>query len=461
MKKLLIAVIMIMVFVSGCGKNQNSNQETNTIENETIDNSEVTEETEKPEIPQDIATTLDSANRFSEGVAWVKYYNPNNNYESNVGILDTEGNIITNDQLIEINELGSDFSGGYSYINFDDGRFVIVDKNGNITAESPEDGTYEIITGGDGVYFVYHPVKGMEVNEDRYGFIDFNGKWLVEPCVNHPLYLKQREKYEMNYYYNGDHIFSSRNDYFDTIGIYDSNTGETLTFEPENMFGNTYLSYDDEENDEPFITSDGTLFFYEYPEFGDYILYTYKDGKLTEIAQSEHHPYYNDGIYWAGDLNNGAFYDLTGNKLLDFSKYKILDYQVDGFYEFYNGIAPVLIDGADEEYYLSYIDMKGEFLFEPIQISHASNDQGHGKGSGTAVLVVIPDEKTFGKYAIIASDGTVSELEEGIDFSEQTASSKIYDVEFCDGYAWCEASKCFVGTNGKRLDTFVKSNGDE
>lgn len=159
---------------------------------------------------------LESTN-FSDGVAWVRYLGAEG---SEIGLIDTSGEITSLSFVYDTDDFGADFSGGYSYINFTDRsdrgktyeQFIIFDKTGTITARSPKYSNYTILAGGDGVFCVQQTLMDMTTNETRYGFMDFSGKWLLEPSANSPMSFNVEGRVKAldtrGFCYHGNHIFT-------------------------------------------------------------------------------------------------------------------------------------------------------------------------------------------------------------------------------------------------------------
>ena len=469
MKKAISFLLLLSLFFSLCACGDGANSVGNTepsivISNQLLDETSSATETEPDETimntdPQKYSVSLSDATPFSDGVAWVKYNDPENNYTESIGLLNVDGEIFSNENLNTWGKFGSDFAEGYSFINYinDDGGFAIVDRHGNVTAQSPDDGTiYTILTGGDGIYFVYQQIRSMTENEDRYGFIDANGKWIIEPTVTNPLYYGYNDigyGDELSYFYLGEHVFSAlmAGYPYDYFTFYNVDTGTLASWQDDEILRMT------DDNGAPFMYSNGLVlnwddsFVASFDTEGQIVLdmELHAKGWGTKV-------FYGDGIFFTGTvgfdnvsiIENGAFYDLNGNKVIDFSEYTVIISDADGFYEFHDGIAAVKILGADGSPYIGFIDMDGEFTCEPIKIAKYSNTAGNGVYSDRALYIA--DSSADGSPSILKSDGSRAEFTVGFGSTKAFESSV-----FIDGYAWNDEYKCFIDTDGQILTTYL------
>lgn len=419
---------------------------------------------------------LENGRDFSDGIAWVRYYDQNAG-EVRMGLLNTNGEIISNDFLSTLgsSEFGSDFSAGYSYVNHYDvsnkvnNAFYIVDKNGNVVVSSPDDGTgYQILAGGDGVFFVCQQILDMKTNEERYGFVDAKGNWIVELTTDNPLkYGFASEKVSkrggaLSYYYLGENSFAALvEDYFDCLAIYNVDTGASQYYDNEDSIDTSPIVLTNHNSNKPFTFSNGLSMVIWH----DSVCSLDKNGELTEIivipgGYDGTQVIYYDGVFLFGDvqfhqtweMRNGIFYDLYGNAVLDMSDYSLAVYgKLDGFYEFHNGLAAVKIVGADGKYYISHIDKSGNFQYEPVAIWHAGNVLGHGKGSGDAMYVILDDGRL--ENYVLQSSGEINKMIDEVKIRSSEASEA--EFTFSCGYAWSKKNCFYVGKDGMVLHTYV------
>lgn len=94
------------------------------------------------------------------------------------------------------------------------------------------------------------------------------------------------------------------------------------------------------------------------------------DGTLTQIASNDWIQYqfhddmeFSDGLIFAKDGSAGAYYNMMGEKVIDFPQYHGKNaYQC---YPFYSGYAAMLLKGADGLVYITAINKNGDLMFEP------------------------------------------------------------------------------------------------
>lgn len=121
---------------------------------------------------------------FSEGRAWVKYYDPNSGFNK-VAIVDKQGCIVWESEPTEASiplREKSVFRDGVAYCLFDGNEqdtYMIFDKDGNVTFTRDYDGNYLILGHGNGMFLVAEHVQNFETNEWIIGAIDKNGTTLI------------------------------------------------------------------------------------------------------------------------------------------------------------------------------------------------------------------------------------------------------------------------------------------
>lgn len=436
-KMLLLTFLITTLVLCACSTKNPSMMESTSATTATSNTDAHTypSETETTEpAPNKYSVQLTDASAFSDGVAWVRYTDPYG--VRRVGLLHTDGNVHPLDVIGPDSYFGSDFSVGYSYVNLAD-TFIIIDDLGSIAVQGPEDGSYEIVAGGDGIYLVHQEAKGFDVNEDRYGFIDVNGNWILEPTTELPL---ADPKHDLpSFSYMGEHIFTSADRGFH-FHMYNVDTGDS------------YYVYDIEETGH-FYNGIGMIADTE-------LVYTINTNfETTELFSSHGDIYYSEGIifrnsqiYKDGDYHDiTRFYDTDGEVLIDLSEYKLCRTNADGnFYRFQNGAAAVCIEGADYEEYITLIDLGGNFLVEPMRYHTVQgfgiNMKPHGTYSD-GMLFVRGEEDAV----ILCSDGTVQSANCGF------GNMHISEIRFSDGYAWYESNDgCwFVNPNGEQLWAYI------
>lgn len=462
-KRIFLAglTLMLVLFFVGCsgGANDTDNP-VESLPDSMATNPEYTvteettiwttvEETTEP-IPEYLYAYLTSAEDFSEGVAWVRFYDPTSDGEEKVGLLHSDDLLIyTSDEIQVAGYGGSEFSGGYGYVN-DADCFYIFDAYGNLTAQSPEDdSSYKIMVGGDGVYFVRQQIRTMDVNEDRYGFITGEGEWLVELTPECPLLTGTIDN-EVQFHYFGEHIFSAYRDVWSStsasrFSFYNADTGVRsqyigcIRYEDDN--GNLLTAYN------------GLIPFQFYDNYcTDWCFYVYNIEKNDFVGyglENYEKIYYHDGIVVEVEDRNWPqpeemnIYTIDGGDdggcdlLLEYSKYTLYMSGTKGFYEFHDGSAAVIVIGADNCRYLGFIDLTGEFLFEPVKLIDYNGYVHFSACKDNMVYASIYDYEGNPLHAIICSDGSLIDAKELFDDENGMYEKPYYDwVSFSEGFAW-------------------------
>lgn len=431
--------------------------------------------------------SLHEGSNFSEGIAWVTYNDPNTG-ERKKGLLKTDGEILSNDYLSNLNsgDYCSKFSMGYSYINHFDysdrtrNSFTIIDGDGNIISTSPKDGTgYQILAGGDGIYYVHQQVLNMTENENLYGFIKADGSWIIKPTRENPLKygLASKEAQagaQLKYYYLGEHVFAVVvDDFFDCLAIYNVDTGASCFYDNAECL-DAYGSKGDTSQivltnhytDEPFMFSNGLSMVILH----DTICSLNTRCEIKELIKIPHgfdgtQVVYHDGIFLYGsvkfnrtwEMHDGAFYDLRGNVIADVSKYNLAVYgDTYGFYEYCDGLAAIKVVGADGKYYVVHIDTSGKPNYEPIAIYSLSGMLGHGNAAGNAMYIKKLDDKGQSNY-VLHSDGETQKIDNSVNVWTGSEKGERTFIFAC-GFAWCEQNLVYIGEDGHVLDTYILSN---
>ena len=488
--KLSLTSVMIIAFFSlllaGCGSSKTdmpsdtSSEYTFEIPEETnpsaINDEPIESEEEK------VLVLLKQAMPFSEGIAWVLYEDPSGNEQ--VGWLHTDGHIdqpFPYDTVAQLKKddpywvgLGSNFSGGYSYVKTGDAfvggasespdSFLILNQKGEITAQSPDDGSsYEILCGGDGVYLVKQSVRNMTINEDRYGFISGDGNWINECTIceaggTHPLSLDvvpgNFDNKNISFSYLGEGIFQaeyhngkSSSMYYHRYGVvlYNAYTKQNFVVD-----SNTTSVFTDSSGGAVGNYSDG---FVPVKSNGELYMLSADFEKKPLTVNSSDAMIYSEGVIFSGDRNysgnrstyltNGKFYHTDGSVLADLSQYELLYEDTYDLYRFSDGYAAIIICGADGGQYLGIIDMDGQFSFEPIKIESLSNWDNAGKfASGVIVCCT-------------AENGI-----QIVDIGGVQTSSAYFEADHVENYVFSEGFACmdsyYIGTDGNVLDVFVK-----
>jgi hypothetical protein len=376
--------------------------------------------------PTEQYVTLADANSFSEGVAWVTYVDEQGTKQK--GLLRTDGTIIRPLSEELMNNSWSDFSSGYSYMSSiynSPVKYYIINKDCEIVAQSPDDGTdYKIECAGDGLFLIKQTIKDMTTNITKYGVMTADGTWVYnleeyELFGTHPLSAEyaRYDSIKAEFTYIGEGVFCATyratnvNSTLDQTVLFNVYTKEKFIIHESShvssnddtkIFGNFY-------NGNTLVKIDG-----EY-----YCLTTNFDMSLLDLDVHEVF-YYSEGALFGGEehrgnggtkLTNAKFYNIDGTLLTDLSQYTLYKSGAYNLYRFTDGYAGVLIKGADDHKYLGIINSNGDFNFEPKKIYMMSIDSElPAISEGSIVYYRQENNKTIG--IILNMDGSESQLQQ-------------------------------------------------
>lgn len=404
-----------VIFLNHVIEREQENGSKNLV-NETFDKQKAVENT----------ITLVDASPFSDGVAWVRYVDTKGEWRW--GLLRTDGTVVQPQELNKIKDMKkSDFSAGYAYVTTDAYErrasdtpdcFKILNRDGEVTAQSPNDGnSYQIVCGGDGIFLVKQLVQSMTENTTSYGVISHNGTWIqeltpYELCGNHPLSAADEDPDWLNvsFEYLGEGVFCTI--YRSTtikhpvkqIVLFNALTGQNFRWQASDRLS--------DENDKIFGQFyDGSIL--ARLDHQAYRIST--DFEVTPLdVDADKIISYSEGIvFWAEENHTGAgtdtysdgkFYHISGSLAVDLSQYELVMEDAYNLYRYNNGYAAVVIKGADGQPYLGIIDTNGEFNFEPQKIYMHSNTLLSKLCDGTVTCEVVK-ENTH-SFVLFNLDGT-------------------------------------------------------
>jgi len=463
--------VAFLCLLVGCGGSETSTS--SEIPSETY--SELPDEIKVDEIQdipiepveEDTSVTLTKITPFSEEIAWVKYIDTDGIEQ--IGWLHTDGHIdqpFPVDTVTQLSEnysswsgLGSMFSGGYSCINTGDAfvrgasekpdRFLILNSRGEITTQSPDDGSsYEVLCGSNGLYLVKQSIRNMAEKSDKYGILDSTGNWVVSCTACNlndgnplsPVGNITRERKELGFGYCGEHVFLAYHGYGpyeEQTVFYNAESGKTYqTGQKVDLIGSYYNALMPIKIDDQLfvMTSDFELTPIAVDTIDEVI---YSDG----IIFTENRNYSgNRGTY----LTDAKFYRVDGSVLVDLSQYELLYDDAYELYRYFDGYAAIVICGVDGDKYLGIIDLDGNFTFEPKSISAPTNrDLISTFSSG---VIVCAKENSSVSACIVDING--NEI-----LSENIEWDQIDDYVFRDGFACDGKNLCYVGVDGELLET--------
>ncbi len=468
MRRTWFMALGVCVFLSGCGNLASDDSLEGKIQENIMQEAESSEdeETEQLSVKEDFSSIVETeyvelknASNFSEGIAWVEYEDEFG--EDHIGWLYENGKIIVPEALVTAEIFGGEFSGGYTYVNYNYNSFAVLDQNGNVTAESPEGEGYEIVSGGDGIFLVRQMVRTFDVNEDRYGVIDANGNWLYELTVNLFYEDSVNTGQTIEYFYLGEHIFGmrfGRNEHFFDYYTFDAETGIAIHYEDRTPIycynGKTIVYSEDEVS---FNDANGTAIHTIVPEHGEMTFGPICSEGLMFVGD-----YSYDGQAQMSIVENAKFYNMDGDIELDLSQYTLIANGIDDLYHFEDGVAPVVLLGADYAPYLSFINRSGDLLFEPIEVAsyYVKNEDAFGVYSDGVAPTIIENADGVSINVIISRNGEIKELDGKV--------RECKDLEFHNGYTirtenYMVSSDAFstryyfMGTDGTTLNTYLEN----
>lgn len=298
----------------------------------------------------DLATTeFANAGEFHDGYAWVQ---PR---DGKVSLIDKKGNIKC--QVDKASFTESSFENGVGYVGEE-----IIDQDGNVTymlnTNRDDDGIAEkMIMQGSDKFLIERRTSNMNEKSTKFTVIDKNGVDLVKPI--------EVESDSDPWFHLGEGIFCQQYGYnsngYNCNYILNPNTGASLTL--PKLEGNEVRGFGEQCKAEG-----GKAWGHDVSSDRDRKLVLYDLATMEEIKtiQAE------GALSISGKTAyiNDAAYDLSGNKIADFpiNGYKDTPIVYIGEYSD-DGYVPVILEGKDNSYYITYLDKSGNERFSPIKIS--------------------------------------------------------------------------------------------
>lgn len=475
-KWIILTSIILACLLGGCGTEKAITEESAekqvVIEDISMDDNDTFEVTEEEESAREIRkqyVELKEVSDFSEGIAWVKYEDEYGN--DHIGWLDTSGKITEPEVLSNVKTFGGKFSSGYDYANYDKNNdnysdvFLILNQEGDVVASSPDGDGYEIVAAGDGLFLVRQRVRTFDTNQDLYGVVDTAGNWVCDLKADDPFPSSTPDGYsEVTFYYLGEGVFGVRylrNESWYLYYMFNSETGIVTEYKdstPLKFYGGktVLIAEDTLSNELSFITKDGETIFTFDSKYGEM---TFGPIYSEELMFSGNYTY--DADSGMEIVKNGKFYHTDGSVAVDLSQYTLVGAGTEDLYCFKDGLAPIVLLGADYSPYVTFIDENGEMIFDPIKVDRGYAKQGDifGKYSNGVIPVLKENENGVTKITLIDIEENIKEL-----------SGDIYEcknLEFHDGYSviteqytnssgFGEKRYCVVGIDGNILETYVE-----
>lgn len=350
---LLLAAVMT-VSLAACGKT--APPAPNSSESAPTSDGGAGQSADKNTGSFDLATTeFANAGEFHDGFAWVQ---PR---DGKVSLIDKKGNIKC--QVDKASFTESSFENGVGYVGEE-----IIDQDGNVTytlnTNSDDDGIAErMIMQGADKFLIERKTKNMKENSTQFTVIDKNGVDLVKPI---------EVKTESDpWLHLGEGIFCQQRP-GDTRGadcryLLNPNAGASLTLpDPERYEVRGFGEQSKAEGGKAWGHDIGG-------SGGDRKLVLYDLATMEELKtiQTEGPCYISGKTAYIND----AAYDLSGNKIADFpvNGYKDTPIAYIGEYSD-DGYVPVILQGKDGSYYITYLDKSGKERFSPIKIGKYNSD---------------------------------------------------------------------------------------
>lgn len=320
---LSISIVVIAIGIFSVFKlNRHNDEETSQVksrvsDNDTKSNVQVEEKQEKT------SSFFERARDFSEGVTWVS-----EEYISPWKCVDVKGNVLF--ELEEDEEVTTDFKNGIAVVD----AKRIVDKDGN-TISSVDDGEYTSILSDEfdfeGYVFVEVYSNTIDETTTKVGVIDSEGEW----------YLKPTEKISKYYDYEGQ-------------GIYDALAGDEEKDKYYDVYKNEFIGWSDVVKRRVDRSYSNGLIFLSYDEDYDKNSAGYKmDFKAEELGFNNH---------------VAGFYNEDKELVIDMSKYA----GVEDLSGFQDGYCLVEIRNPQGENFITIINEKGDYMFEPKSTNEMS-----------------------------------------------------------------------------------------
>lgn len=330
---------------------------------------EITGETEAEQTQDPTVTNLcnqvfTKVSPFSEGLAWVQY--KDDDRKTVTSVINTSGEVVFSvDRAVDYY---SDFCDGYAFYlytidtveqdkSLDSVAFCILDRDGNVTYASENDGVRIALAYGEGHFLVIEHISNFDTEEWRFGSIDQYGNTIID-FIKKPDFLSFPYDYKdysngflSQYIYLGDGFFelSSRH-------LYNVREQKAFDFSVHALirdgFQDGYMIYDTHGNS-------WTIF--AISTSGDNIEFDQRSRfDRDEVFLSG----YSEGVFFY----DRAYYSIDGTVQINFPQYegKLI---AGGTFD--EGYAPLYVQGADKKDYFTIIDSQGNELFEPIPGSPA------------------------------------------------------------------------------------------
>lgn len=335
---LILGLALLLTFTSCYQKRPQQNNDSTLIEESHLTEENISTE-ENSYVEGVSCMSFVDASNFSDGVAWVKYADENQNYQ--IALIDTTGKILYNQEWKKNQDIPGEMS-GLSIIKNND-KIILIDKSGNIITDSTESDFDAALAYGDGYALVYKYV-GPKNAQHIYKVIDIEGNTINE--------LKLDEKYTIADYINCG-IFSIEVDYYyGKYCLFNVKNGKTIYINSQPKFYNNIA----------YIRSANLL---ECDDYGNYN----ETEHLSFCTLDTNFQIKNSNVEWTAS-SGGFIYTKFPASIIDFDsgkKYPLVGYENIAIQsiEFLNDYGCVKFIESDN-YYFTLINSKADEQLEPI-----------------------------------------------------------------------------------------------
>jgi hypothetical protein len=320
---------------------------------------------------------------------------------------------------------------------------MIVNTEGDIVLESPENEDYRVVCGGDGYFLVWHMVRSMTESKNLCGIINYKGEYLCNEQEKFMFADKSgddwlRENGSVDYDYISDGFFQAS--WKGTT--YSTTKNVVLNANEKNESSKLELARTDEDGDyiEDFSTNvvgiyNNSVIWYSTTTK---MIYCNNNELISLDGINSPKIKYYDGLIFVANVSNtlsfgenitdGKFYDLNGNMILDVSQYNLYDTVDSG--KFVDGYAALVVIGADYGYYLMIVDKSGKCSFEPIQMG--GNVIRYGKS--VVCGIYNRSDNSLNNISIVDPSGKITDCEfmRGMSVNTKIINDAIYNPDLGD-----------------------------
>lgn len=297
----------------------------------------------------DLTTTqFKTAERFSEGLAWVNYMDCST-------LINKEGDIIY--QADGRLQLCSPVQDGVCYYKKSSSEYGILDKEGNILYKTS--GNETILAYGDGKFLSGRTESGFNQHGKSIGAIDKNGKEVTDfVSIDDDIYIDLEGEWK----YLDDGIFYEVSAKGEFPWVFDTTNGKLRNNNTDDSWKFPIEETTKSENGKIWVTTGKGLTTFNMHEWEPIKQIDSSKEKSYEITKA-------CSIVGKTGVVDGVYYDLNGEKIAEVDLYQDQVIERGEFSE--AGYAPLVMNDQGHEY-ITYVNKKGEQQFEPKAINAGS-----------------------------------------------------------------------------------------